>query len=231
MGLFFVPVLADDSAGNKFLFVDTLYGQHLEDHTSYIEYVEDYNITYDTYISRTFSFNLMTYFNASNATTGDMLVDYLGVGIQIYYDNDTAFYENAVEMYALYVYAPNGVQQVLFETGNLIFPEVYREHYYVNATMWVNYDGDGDVANYTLVDTWKFNLYAENYGETDTTTDTTFYDYFLLGTILGGFGCPLCFVGAIKLHSLHWIGYSIIFLMIFLSCLFVILGVNYVDWL
>jgi len=119
------------------------------------------------------------------------------------------------------MYEPLPLEFISWDSEKITL-DIYRTAIQANVTMWI-YNG----TSWNLEESWKFNLVADNYGETD--DDVIVYDYFdffLAIFVLCGFIFPLSLVAVIKLRNPHMIKIAVFALMGLICTFFIIMGVT-----
>lgn len=196
-----IIVFGADAEGNHLYIEDIYQNGMLTDTFNNITYSENMNITIKYYLWDNFQFITSTMVNTTviNSTGNSYVNSYQGIGIQIYDEDLNSIYANGLTPTPYRLYDPKPFEVISYITENIEL-DLYKTINYVNVTLWHNYEATGDVEDFELTESWKFNLIAENYGEEEE-EDMLFTDLYLIGFVLCGFLCPLSIAGAIKLKK------------------------------
>lgn len=177
------------------------------------------NYTITNYLANNYDFEIITLMNTTEYG-GGFIYNYQGVGIQLFEDDDTVIYQNALTPFPLgLLYDPLPLEYISWDSP-IIELELFRTAIQANVTMWI-YNG----TSWNLEESWKFNLVADNYGETDPVTKD-YWDYFLGIFVLCLFAFPLSIVGLIKLKNPIMVKVAIFALIGLICTFFIIMGVT-----
>lgn len=224
----FISVYATDEYGNRIENVEVLQQTISVYDVNYEDYEEGENITIDSYLWDMFTFKIITRLNTTALGYGGIIYTYQGIGLQIFDDEDNLVLATGMipDFPMLINYPP-----LLFEykqyTSDPIELNMFENMFYINITLWHNYEMTGDLEDWVLTEEWKINLKAENYiPPEEEEPEFENIDLFFLAFVGSMFLCPISFAGAVKMKEPKLIGIGILFLLVFISTLFIIVGFN-----
>ena len=215
-------IFAQDAYGND-LWLQGIF-QNTDETGSFtnVTYSEGMNITITNYLWNNFQFMTTTILNTTVIGDGGWVVEYQGVGIQIYDENNDSIYAGGISPSPPILYDPEPFEIIVWFT-EVIELNLDQTMHYVNVTLWHNYLATGDTEDFELTESWKFNLVAENIDYTP--PEDMFFDLYFLGFILCLFVCPLSIAGTIKMRNPKLLRITALSLIGLIICFFLIMNI------